>query len=464
MGWANNEFEDASFGDERLRRRAIELCERLAAHPTESVLVACHGRSEVEAAYRFFSNERVTAAPVLAPHQAASVRRIAEHKLVLCVQDTTELNFTGKQTTGLGPLNLLATNGLHLHVTLAVTPQRQALGVVAHEFIVRDPASFGRERKSEPRYRSRPISEKESGRWLRSFAALHHIAGKVPGTRLVCLCDCEADIYDLLVQADHQTGGQPRVEYVIRSQYDRLVADAGPLRAVLEHRPVLGDVEFRVAATPTRQERLVHQTMRAAQVCLLAPEGKEHLAHWVTTNAILLVEPHPPAGEEPLEWILLTSLPVTSGAEAAEKVQWYLCRWEVEVYFRIYKSGCQVERLQLESYQHLEPALALYMIIAWRIQHITMLGRSCPDLPCSVLFDETEWQTAFVMAHHQRPPTTPPRLAEIITAIASFGGYLARKSDPPPGPKAIWIGLQRLRDFVLTRITLEEVNRICEER
>ena len=121
-------------------------------------------------------------------------------------------------------------------------------------------------------------------------------------------------------------------------------------------------------------------------------------------------------------------------AAAVETVKWYLCRWEVEVYFRIYKSGCRVERLQLEISEHLEPALALYMIIAWRIQSIVMLGRAYPDLPCDVVFDDLEWRTAFVIRHH-RPPTTPPRLADMITIIASFGGYLARNPIRLPAPR-----------------------------
>jgi hypothetical protein len=182
----------------------------------------------------------------------------------------------------------------------------------------------------------------------------------------------------------------------------------------------------------------------------------------VSTTAIFLTESRPPAGEAPVEWLLLSSQPVTTLADAVETVKWYLCRWEVEVYFRIYKSGCRVERLQLEISEHLEPALALYMIIAWRIQSIVMLGRAYPDLPCDVVFDDLEWRTAFVIRHH-RPPTVPPSLADMITIIASFGGYLARKSDPPPGPKAIWIGLQRLRDFVIARTAFDQINRTCVE-
>jgi hypothetical protein len=132
---------------------------------------ACCGRAEVEAAYRFFSNDKVTAARVLAPHHNASLRRLAAHPVVLC--DTTELDFTGKQTTG--PLNYTATNGLYLHVTTALTPLRQALGVVTHEFFVHDPACFGQARKRAIGYYARSIEEKESGRWLRAFESLREI-------------------------------------------------------------------------------------------------------------------------------------------------------------------------------------------------------------------------------------------------------------------------------------------------
>ena len=341
MSWADSEFQDASFGDDRLRQRAIRVCERLAEHPSESIPVACCGRAEVEAAYRFFSNDKVTAARVLGPHHDASLRRLAAHPVVLCVQDTTELDYTGKQTAGLGPLNYAATNGLYLHVTTALTPQRQALGIVAQEFFVHDRACFGQATKKAIGYYARPIDEKESGRWLRAFESLCEIAGLVPETRLICLCDCEADIYELLATAAKQAADQPRVEYVIRSQFDRTLVGEGSLRAFVQHQPVLGEIDFQVAATPTRRTRLVRQTVRVAPVCLKAPAGKESWAGCVSTTAIFLTESRPPAGEAPVEWLLLSSQPVTTLADAVETVKWYLCRWEVEVYFRIYKSGCR---------------------------------------------------------------------------------------------------------------------------
>ena len=195
-----------------------------------------------------------------------------------------------------------------------------------------DRACFGQATKKAIGYYARPIDEKESGRWLRAFESLCEIAGLVPETRLICLCDCEADIYELLATAAKQAADQPRVEYVIRSQFDRTLVGEGSLRAFVQHQPVLGEIDFQV--TPTR----VWFAKRCG-VCLKAPAGKESWAGCVSTTAIFLTESRPPAGEAPVEWLLLSSQPVL--AAAVETVKWYLCRWEVEVYFRIYKSGCR---------------------------------------------------------------------------------------------------------------------------
>ena len=166
-------------------------------------------------------------------------------------------------------------------------------------------------------------------------------------------------------------------------------------------------------------------------------------------TVILAQEDNPPAGEEPVEWLLLSSLPVESFAQACETLQWYLCRWQIEVYFHILKNGCKIEQLQLQSRNRIEVALALYLIVAWRVLYLTRLGRTVPDLSCEVAFSPQEWRAVYWVSKREKPPSVPPRLQEILTLVAELGGYLARKGDGPPGPKTIWIGLQRVRDFVL---------------
>ena len=166
-------------------------------------------------------------------------------------------------------------------------------------------------------------------------------------------------------------------------------------------------------------------------------------------NCILAVEDNPPAGEEPIRWYLLTSLPIDESEQIKTVIEYYRCRWEIEVFFRTLKAGCKVEELQLEELSRLLPCLALYMIVAWHILYVTMLGRTVPDLPCDVVFSEIEWHTAYSIANKKKPPKTPISLAELILIIAKFGGYLARKNDPPPGPKAMWVGMQTLMNYTI---------------
>ena len=132
-----------------------------------------------------------------------------------------------------------------------------------------------------------------------------------------------------------------------------------------------------------------------------------------------------------------------------ELIDWYRRRWLAEIFFRILKSGCRVEALQLGTLERLERALVIYLISAWRILHLVTWGRKCPDLPCEVVFDPEEWQAAWIVAYRRPLPDTPPTLSDMVRLIAGFGGFLGRKHDGHPGPKAIWEGMQKVRAFAM---------------
>ena len=89
------------------------------------------------------------------------------------------------------------------------------------------------------------------------------------------------------------------------------------------------------------------------------------------------------------------------------------------------------------------------MIIAWRVLYLTMLGRECPEMPCDAVFAEEEWKAVYLVTQKQAPPEQPPSLDTMVRMVASLGGFLNRKSDGFPGPKTLWIGLQRIPDFVM---------------
>ena len=449
------ELAAIDLGDQRLNHRAQRVAEKLGEKPTVSIPAACGGWDETKAAYRLFDHPEVTAESVLAPHIACTEERLRAHPRVLCVQDTTELDYTSKQDiAGLGPLNYETRRGMYLHPTLALTPERVPLGLLDLYSWVREPGSLGQEK--DP---SRALEEKESVRWVDGFAGVNALAEQLEDTRLTYIADREGDIYDLFVEAPCPERG---ADWLVRVQHqERLLTDGRKLRAVLDAAPVLTEVTFDKPASNGRPARTVHQQIKAVRVTLKAPSRPDRTLAEVTVTALLAFEPNPPAGEDPLVWVLLTNLPVETPQQAIEKLAWYLCRWQIEVYFKVFKSGCRVEQLQLEKRERLEPALAFYMIIAWRVLYLTMLGRACPEMPCDTVFADEEWRAVYLVTQRQAPPDAPPSLDTMVRMVATLGGFLNRKSDGFPGPKTLWIGLQRIPDFVVALEAQRSIGESC---
>jgi hypothetical protein len=168
----------------------------------------------------------------------------------------------------------------------------------------------------------------------------------------------------------------------------------------------------------------------------------------VTINAVMAVEENPPEGVEPLIWVFLTTLPVNTFDEAIAVIQYYLTRWEIEVFFKILKSGCEVEERRFENSESLASLIGIFLVIAWRVAYAMKLGRNCPEMSAEIIFSSSEWKSVYkVVNKGVKLPEKPPLLGEFIIMIARLGGYLNRKSDPPPGPKAMWVGISRMNDF-----------------
>jgi hypothetical protein len=221
------------------------------------------------------------------------------------------------------------------------------------------------------------------------------------------------------------------------------------IEQVKSTRPI-GIIKFELPARNKSERRQVKQEIYVDRVRLSPPDRKRKRTRYeiVETNVVIATEIDTPPGQSPLEWILLTNVPTNNTINAHEIVKWYLCRWQIEIYFRILKSGCKVEKLQLETKSRFDVCLTMYMIIAWRILYLTMLARECPDINCDIVFTREEWKIAYLMTYRKKPPNKPISLKAMIILIAQFGGYLNRKNDGEPGPTSLWIGLQRLRDFI----------------
>jgi len=211
--WAVHEFADADLGDERRTTRLVELASALGQHPTAALPEACGTGSMLKAAYRFFDNDGIAPQDILQSHVEATYTRLGAVPVVLAVQDTTEVNWTRHPATqGLGPLGHTACHGLLVHTTLAITPERVPLGLLAQQVWARDPADVGK----RARRKQLPISQKESQKWLHSLDAVYTAHDCCPTTRLVSVGDREADVYDVLA-APRPAG----VDLLIRAAWDR---------------------------------------------------------------------------------------------------------------------------------------------------------------------------------------------------------------------------------------------------
>lgn len=464
--WAREETQDADLNDERLNERLTAVLAALGERPMASIPAACGGYNEMMAAYRFFNNDKVTFEKVLAPHRTQTLRRIAEQPVVLLVQDTTELDLTRpqQQVTGTGHLDGSSRRGALLHPLFAFTPDGTPLGTCWATTWTREEPSSETRREKQKRRRITPVAEKESQRWIDGLRQARAVADEVPEVTCVCIADSEADIYELFCEPQ---GEQP-VQWLIRAGQDRSVqpeADDEPAtrwRAAVEAQPALLAKEITVrgrqsliagetrARRQPRENRRAQVEVRATTVTLNGVRRPGGKLPAVTANVVQVREVEPPADDVPVEWLLVTTLPIKTAEDVRRIVEYYATRFMIEVLFRVLKSGCRVEERRFEHLDRLLPCVALYLIVAWRTLLVCRLGRSHPELNCEAVFEPSEWKAVWMVTKRTRPPRQPPKLQEFVPLVAQLGGYLNTpgRSDPP-GPQTVWLGLQRMYDLAL---------------
>jgi hypothetical protein len=461
--WAVAEMVGADLKDKRLNDRLTEILSDLGERPTASIPAACGGYAELVGAYRFFDNYKATAERILAPHQERTRERIKTQAVALLVQDTTEIDLTKpeQQVRGAGPLAAASRQGVFLHTLQAFAANGMPLGEVWSQRWARDERSLEESQETKRQQRkAAPIEEKESFRWLEGLRQARQAAEECPETRCVCVADSEADIYEVFAEP------RGRVHWLIRACQDRALARGGEedqarlIRQAVEAAPVLFTQEISVRgrkakiACETRGRRQPRKSrkavveVRAATVTLRPPQRGDRRLPAVEVNVVLVREVNPPPDDEPVEWVLVTTLPIDTVDHVREIVAFYCVRWMIEIYFRTLKSGCRVEDRRFEHVDRFTACLAVYQIVAWRTLYVCHLGRTSPDLNCEAVFDPSEWKSVWMAVHRKTPPRKPPRLENMLRAIAQLGGYVNRPSrKDPPGPQTIWLGMQRMCDL-----------------
>lgn len=450
--WAEYEFGGAPLGDKRLSKRLVNVAEAKAEVPSRAFSGVAKGDwAATKGYYRMIDQPEtsaITMENILAPHRQRTARRMMAQKVVLCLQDGSELNYTNLDScTGLGDLKANQTGaktlGLNLHSTFAIATNGLPLGVVKAQCLA--PKAKSAEEKRKPS--QIPIEEKKTFVWIEHHRDLVELAGTMPQTKIIDVCDREADFFELF---DEQRKN-PSVDILIRAKHDRNIKEEPyKLFAAVRESPIQGQIQVplqkhsartkksKQKASAARPKRLADLALRHLQIQLPAPEYYADRPP-VTVELIHAVEENPPAGAEAVEWFLLTTVGIESAADIEQCLRWYTLRWRIEDWHRVLKSGCAIDDLAHETAERLRRAIAINLVIGWRIMLMTLLGRETPELPAEILFSDIEIRTLHAYAKKKglKPPTS---LGDAVLMVAAIGGYLGRKHDPPPGHQLLWLG------------------------
>jgi hypothetical protein len=404
--WAEKEFGGAPLGDARLSKRLVKAAEVKADEPWRAFCGVAQGDwAAVKGYYRLIDapdESAVTMANILRPHRERTLRRMQGQRTVLCIQDGSDLDYNGlAECEGLGEIGTNQTGaksrGLHLHSTLAVAANGLPLGVLHAQCLAPESKSPEEDRPSH----AIPVEEKKSFVWIEHHRDMVEAAAAMPHTQLIDVCDREADFFELF---DEQRK-DPKVELLVRAKYNRTITEEPfKLFEAVRQTPVQSRVRVHVPrqsarpkrskqqVRPKRPGRIADMAVRYTHIQLRPARyhaDKLPIDIWV----VHACEENPPAKVETVEWFLLTTINVSSPKVAEQCLRWYCLRWRIEDWHRVLKSGCAIEDLTHKTADRLRRAIAINLVIAWRIMVMTLLGREMPNLPAEVLFSDIELRT-----------------------------------------------------------------------
>jgi hypothetical protein len=453
--WFDRELAGCSFADERLNKRLRKLLEQMASAVGQSIPLVCQDWANTKAAYRFFSNGRVSEADILAGHfESTRERTIGLDGPIFVLHDTTEFSYQREDTNAIGITKSINSGrnkegrlrshtvcGILMHSSLVVTPEGLPLGLAAVKFWTRKKFKGTAALKKKVNPTRIPIEKKESIRWLENVRQSIELLGNAG--RCVHIGDRESDIYELFCAA-RDTG----THFLIRTCVDRLAGDGDHTIAdEMDEVAVKGLHRIQVRDSNGDPDEAVLE-IRYRKMRVLPPIGKQKRYPAQTLTVIHAKERRTPKHRKKIEWKLITDLPVASRTDAIEKLEWYALRWKIEVFHKILKSGCRAEEAKLRTAQRLTNLVAVFCILSWRVFWMTMLNRSAPNASPTLALTVTEIGLLDRLVNDKRQPRRKT-LSYYLTKIAKLGGYLARADDPPPGTTVMWRGVSRLNDIML---------------
>jgi Transposase DNA-binding len=433
------------------------LVGQLATRLGQTIPLACQDWTNTKAAYRFLSNGRVNEMAILAGHFQSTRERVAATEgPILVLHDTTEFSYTRESKEAIGMLykscgrkdkegrpRLHTVCGILMHSSLVVTAEGLPLGLAAIKFWTRSKFKGTNALKRKINPTRVPIEVKESVRWLENLQQSTKLLEEP--SRCIHIGDRESDIYELFCAA--QGSG---TKFLLRTCVDRLAGDGRHTIAALMRRikvKAMHEVQVRDAKGAVSETTV---KVKYHRLRVYPPVGKQKEYPPLMLTVIYAQEASAPRGREKIDWKLITNLPVHSRKDAVEKLTWYAMRWRIETFHKILKTGCRAEASKLRTAERIVKLIAVFCILSWRIFWMTMMNRVAPDSSPLIALTRTETQLLDrLIPGAQGKRRRLAVLSRYLTKVAQLGGYLARRSDPPPGNMVMWRGLSRLTDIEL---------------
>lgn len=421
--WVKSQFDRINLGDKRLNNRIKIIASNMIANPSASIPQQNKTWKDIKGAYRFFDSKRVVFDDVIRPHVELTKREIEKRELILAIQDTCYITYSHHQSVkGLSKLGSESSKagGIVLHNTLAVDPTKpypEVIGVLDQHIHDRNKIS------------DRDDTWKESKLWAEASQRIHIENSK---TRIIEVMDREGDVFDIM-----QNCLSLKHDFVIRAVNDRRLDDLSEdkLFDLIKNLRPLGVIELKVRKKSGQIPRKALLNVSFSKVTLCGPRNRKN--ETIECNVVYVLEKEPPKGQEPLEWVLLTSVEVNSFEDACQVIEWYKCRWIIEEYHKCIKSGCKVEKKQLKEEFRIENFLGVANIVAVKLLQLRDAARLTPKISAKKIIDPLKVN---ILLKYNKIKKKDITIYKYYRLVAKMGGFLDRKSDGEPGWQTLWKG------------------------